>query len=191
MAKNLGKLRVYILGEDRQHLDFIRHFLVKAGVNRKRIVPAAELPEGRGSGTQYVRENFAEAHKKYKLYRENVLLIIVQDLDTIKISADRVKGSFCALVGCCTGNVGNVLFVLPRRNVETWYEWFGKQQPHGIVDENLDYKSKHKSTKASVMAKSAYEHYLASLSNQDLCKNAPNSLVAACNDFQAFCDKFN
>ena len=81
MAKNLDKLRVYVLGEDKRHLDFIRHFLVKAGVNRKRIVPAMELPEGRSSGEQYVRENFADTYRKYKVIRENVLLVVMQDLD--------------------------------------------------------------------------------------------------------------
>ena len=69
MARKLDKLRVYILCEDRRHQDFMRHFLVKAGVNGKRIVPATELPEGRGSGEQHVRDNFAVTYRKYKVAR--------------------------------------------------------------------------------------------------------------------------
>jgi hypothetical protein len=193
MARNLDKYRVRVLCEDKAQFDFVRGFLKNQGVEgHNRILSCRDLPEGMQSGEQFVRDNFVNDFRIYAGGRENVLLVVVQDIDRANKSPDEAKSDMNKLVKDA-GMAGidaseKLLLLFPKRNLETWFEWLQKSPPRSLVSEDEDYKLRNKRSKSGKLGKSASDLYTKSLSDPSVCENAPDSLANACESFRALCE---
>ena len=125
-----GSVEVVILCEDRQQEVFIRRFLQRRGRERGQF-RALISPAGRGSGEQWVRERFPrelKAHRSQRARRANWLLVAT-DAD-----ARTVEERLHSFAKVCQdadvpfrGGQEKVLFIVPRRNIETWFAYLRGQ----------------------------------------------------------------
>ena len=190
MARNLEKYRVRVLCEDKAQYNFIRGFLKSQGVeNDRRISPCHDLPEGTQSGEQFVREHFVNDFREFARGRENVLLVVVQDIDRVKRTPDDARNQLNNLIQAAGMNgfsdSDKLLLVFPKRNIETWFEWLLQSPPRSPISEEEDYKLKHKRSRSGKLGMNASDLYTKSLSDSSACENAPDSLANACERFRA------
>ena len=117
---------------------FIRRFLMNRGWTRydlyERVAPA-----GAGSGEQWVRERLPSELKAYRSKCNHLRngLIAVVDADTSDV-ADRIGELDRACDGQSVprrGREERVLFVVPKRNIETWLAYLRGE----TVDEDTIY----------------------------------------------------
>ena len=188
MAKNPMHYRVRVLCEDNNHYHFIRSFLGTQGFNERRIVTSFDLPEGSQSGEQFVRQHFAGEYKEYAHGEENVLLVVMQDIDTAHRQPKDAMDEFNKLVGGTIAVSDKLLMAFPKRNIETWFEWIKHDPPRVAVNESMDYRQKHFGAKPARLGKEAGAIYNTSRNDASVCDNAPASLLHACNEFVRLCD---
>ena len=193
MKQTFEKYRVRVLCEDRCHYDFIRGFFISQGVegNRKFNL-CADLPEGKGSAEQHVKKHFYSALRSYARSGENIFLIVALDADT-----SDSKEILQLLNGIAQENGGDeikdsdkLFLMLPKRNIETWFEWFDAINTGNVsVDETIDYKQRHKKAKSQKYGENFSKMYMEYLGKNDksTCELAPPSLQLACDDFAKFC----
>lgn len=128
---------IFILGEDLQHCVFVRRFLMKSGWNRRRI--RHDYCQT-GSGEQYVRERYPEELNAYRTRKnnQNAALFVVTDADPQNDVAGRKRqlDEACRDAGIkLRSNDEKVVFIIPKRNIETWFKYLDGQN----VDEETDY----------------------------------------------------
>jgi hypothetical protein len=185
VAHNFDGYHVWVLCEDKNQYYFIRDFLHYQGFDKRRIKTARELPEGRGSGEQFVRLNLIKCASDYIRRNERVLLVAVQDTDPRRTPA-KARDDFREILR--EGKMewieesGQLLLIFPKRNIETWFEWL-VQEPKRTVDEDTDFKMKHQEAKPGQIGKRAGELYVSSRNDNAMCQNAPPSLAFACEEF--------
>ena len=172
MTNNLNNYRIRILCEDKAQLNFIRHILIEMGAVRGRI-SSPDLPEGTHSGEQFVKMRFEDEYKKHIRKSENLILVVVQDVDARKTVEDAKNDLIFAVRDI--GISERVMYVLPKRNIETWFEWL--HNPSSAVDESENYKNNHKKPRTKAFAKAAITLLNNSISEPSICNCAPDSLV--------------
>jgi hypothetical protein len=127
-----------VLCEDTQHETFVRRFLKGKGWATRQI-RTERAPAGRGSAEQWVRERLPIELRAYRQRSTHArtYLIVVLDADT-----GTVAGHVDELEQACRqdgldprGADERVLFVIPRRNIETWLAYL-RGEP---VDEDTTY----------------------------------------------------
>ena len=114
---------VVILAEDQRQQRFVWRYLERAGY-RWRQIRRLPLPGGRGSGEQYVREQYATQVSAYRdrASHARTALIIVIDADTQEIQ-HRTRQLAEALSRARTEGRREgeaIVHLIPKRNVETW-----------------------------------------------------------------------
>ncbi len=128
MRVNLKPLRFTVLCEDRAHQRLLRLYLNERGVENGRIT-FLDLPDGRGSGEQHVREKFQHAvHTHRTRGWENRALLVMVDGDK---TPDRKEQLLSRLSAPRTPEE-RIVILVPRRNLETWLAFF---RDGGTVDE--------------------------------------------------------
>jgi len=157
--------------------------------SNRRIQSCRDLPEGTQSGEQFVRENFVNDFRKVARGRENVLLVVVQDIDRANRLPEDARNDLNGLVQAA-GLSGitatdKLLLVFPKRNMETWFEWLQQTLPRSPVSEKEDYKLRQMRAESGKLGKNASDIYTEGLSNPLVCENAPESLSYACESFRA------
>lgn len=170
---------VVILCEDLRQLQFVRRFLIRRGVARQRI-RARQAPQGRGSGEQFVREQFPVEVQSLRK-RPFILagLIAVIDCDS-HAAAERVTQLSQSLRNAgeeALEDSERVALLTPRRNIETWlFHLLGNE-----ADEFSDYKMNvaDRDLPAAVVA-------FATRCERDGLAAAPETLRAACATLRAF-----
>lgn len=175
--------KITILCEDRLQACFVRRFLM----NRRwtpRDIRENFNPPGRGSGEQYVRERFPDELKAYRSqasYKRTGLIVVI-DADTQKVT-DRVR----AFDSACKGKGveprqknEKVLYVIPRRNIETWLAYLRGEQ----VDEETDKKRLKHGHESQCHAEA--DKLDAMCKAEKLDPVPPPSLERCCVEFQAF-----
>lgn len=128
-------VEVVVLCEDRQQEYFIRRFLQKRGRERYDFRPVIS-PKGRGAGEQWVRERFPRELKAHRgqVGRRNTWLIVATDADTG--SPDSRINDFAR--ACSQAEVPfrqnheKVAFVIPKRNIETWFAFLRGQMVNEV-----------------------------------------------------------
>jgi len=194
MKQVFEKYRVWVLCEDRRQYDFIRGFLMSQGVSGNRKFELyADLPEGLGSGEQHVRKYFYDALRSHARSKENKFLVIALDVDT-KESKDILQ-LLEKIVQESDGegikDSDKLFLVMPKRNIETWFEWFEAIMTcNDSVNETTDYKHKHRNAKPKTFGENFSKIYMDYLSKNDkaTCDLALPSLQLACNDFGKLCE---
>jgi hypothetical protein len=172
---------VVILCEDKQHAVFARRFLKTMGWrNPPRIPP---FPEGRGSGEQFVREQFPKELAVYRSKRGSVgqALIVIQDGDD-----KGVKGRRDALEAACKAagvsfrkGDEHVAIFIPTWEIETWFAYLHGEAVDEARNNYPDLKGREKECQRHVGA-------LAGMCREvKLREPAPPSLRDACEEFRA------
>ncbi len=114
--------QVVILCEDLMHFNFLRRFLMRRGIEGRRIRGQVS-PKGRGAGSQFVMDNFpteVQSIRSRPFIRAGLIAIV--DADTCSV-ADRLRHIEQSLEKCEQEKrkPGERIAVLsPKRNVETW-----------------------------------------------------------------------
>ncbi|MGJ5816737.1 hypothetical protein [Paludibaculum fermentans] len=133
--------QVIVLAEDVRHQQFARRFLFRMGYKNHHI-RNRDLPSGRGSGEQWVREHYAEevAACRQRNTRAKTALLIVIDADTRDVQ-NRMTALSTALNAAGHAPRENdepIAHFIPKRNIETWILCLAA----GGVDEAHDYKAR-------------------------------------------------
>ena len=120
-----------MLCEDTQTECFIRRFLMKRLNWDRRQIRAETLPAGKGSGLVWVREKFVNELKACRIRsaRAATCLIVASDADdkTVEERIQTLKDA-CAEASVPFRKDGErVIFVIPRRNIETWLAYLRGQ----------------------------------------------------------------
>ena len=122
-----------MLCEDRQQWVFVYRFLIQNGVPGGRI-RAQVSQAGRGSGEQFVREQYPKEVTEYRRRATslNVALVVVQDCDNSTVAQTRARLE--TAVGRREDE--RIAILLPRRNIETWIRFLTDR---AVVDEQVRY----------------------------------------------------
>ena len=171
MAKALSDdyTEIVILCEDRQQEVFIRRFLKKNGIKNRRV-RVLPYPAGRGSGEQFVREQYqfeVEEHRR-RAAKLNIALIVMQDCDERSVEAARAR-----LEQTVNRHQNErIAILLPKRNIETWIRFL---MDGGPVDESEHYPKLNRESECHDVV-----DRLGEKNEYRLTPNVPSSLRAAC-----------
>jgi len=135
---------IMVLCEDARHRQFVTAYLVEKGyqLGKLRVQTA---PPGRGSGEQYVRENYAQsvsAFRRYCLVHQSgtcaFLAMIDADTRTVRSRMSDLDAELRAAGQQPRGPDEAVCVLVPKRHIETWaYHLLDCSRR---VDERRDYK---------------------------------------------------
>lgn len=174
------RVTILLLCEDNQQVTFARRFL--QGVGWQNSDMRVILPvRGRGSGEQYVRENFIKWLSYYRQRRKRAatIFIVMLDADTSEVIErchwlDKVCQD--AKVACRAPDEA-VAFIIPKRNIETWIHYLAEL--HKNINETEQYP---KLAKAS-NCKLAVQNLIRLCQTTGLPPEAPPSLRQACREY--------
>lgn len=158
------KFRVTVLCEDKSHFHFVMGYLEALGFEANKITGKI-APLGRGSGEQYVREQFAKfVTTRRQVKHENVILVVITDADK-----HTYEHRFKTLTDTLTESLSKeekIVVLIPARNIETWFRYADNPVE---CDEQTDYKSQYKQASPSTYGKRYAENickYLPQFTNR-------------------------
>jgi hypothetical protein len=172
-------VEVTILCEDLQQQVFARRFLLNRGFHDRKIRVLA-LPEGKGSGEQYVRKNYSvqvKAYRSLSTYRRSVCLVVLIDADT-KTVDERLRQLDEALEEDSQSRRQKdekIAVFVPKRNIDTWIYYLQGE----TVDEETAYPKLQKESDCEPCVKN-----LLNQCPSGLDQDAPPSLHIACGELQ-------
>lgn len=123
-----------ILCEDVQHEAFVRRTLRHLGVKGTPRVERA--PGGRGAGEQWVRNRYPVEVKALRRGHVERTLVVTVDADTREV-VERLREFDDALrkAGLEAREPGErIVFVVPRRNIETWIAALAQEPPSALEE---------------------------------------------------------
>jgi hypothetical protein len=123
------RAQIIILAEDRQHSCFVRKLLEAGNFDVSRVRERIS-PPGRGSGEQYVREQYPNeiaAYRSKKSYMQ-VCLVIMTDADIMLVAQRKSTLTPAPLTG------EKVAMLVPKRNIETWLHHL---RGHAVNEEDV------------------------------------------------------
>ncbi len=128
---------VVVLAEDEMQARFVRRYLERLYNARPPQIRVVKLPNGRGCGEQWVREQYANEVKEFRRRsaKAATALVVVIDADTEETSVrlQKLQSESSPL----RTEQEKIVHFLPKRNIETWIRFFNGT----IVDENTSYKN--------------------------------------------------
>lgn len=131
---------VIVLAEDTIHQRFVRRYLYCLGFSPHQI-DFRQVPNGRGSGEQSVRQHYSNAVQDYRVRsaRAKTALIVIIDADAQDMGrrASQFEEALNQSRLVPRSNTEAILHFVPRRNVETWILHLNGAK----VDEQDDYKA--------------------------------------------------
>jgi hypothetical protein len=141
---------VYILAEDNRQQSFIRRFLLRVGIEGRRMV-FAPIPDGRGSGKQWVRKRFADQVRicRRRNSRASTSMFAMMDADEMTVARclndlnDELITSGQPRVDA---NHDPIARLVPKWNIETWILFLvSDEAAKRFVIEGQDYKDSKRS----------------------------------------------
>lgn len=131
------RARLIVLCEDFEGWVFARRALIAIGAN-KRELSMRKAPPGKGSGEQYVREQYAQEVRSHRAKQRTVLVVCTDaDVGTVAkrgAQLDRVLRSSGQRPRTTADRIAHWI---PRRNIETW----GYVYKTGAGNETEDYSN--------------------------------------------------
>lgn len=171
---------VILLCEDRQHEAFARRLLKEFGVEKRRV-RVKPAPKGRGSGEQWVRQNYVQEVKalRNKNYIQGVALLIIIDEDTTSTKARQVTLAESLTQAGLTPREDDeaIIHLIPARNIETWIAYLGGED----IDETQPYPKLQQQRDCEPHIKQLKQM----CDDRALRRPAPASLEQACLEFRA------
>ena len=171
--------QIVILCEDDNQMNFVRKYLMRRKVDRRRI-RINKAPSGRGAGSHYVIENYPAEVKalRSRAYLRAGLLAVV-DADTVPVE-ERLRQFETSLAQSGQdrrNDTERVGLLIPKRNVETWvFHLLGND-----VNEEDDYKKRVTSSNL----KEAVDTFADACPAKEADIRVP-SLQRACNELTTF-----
>ncbi len=169
------RIRAMILCEDRQQEVFARYFLEECGVRPLRVQIS---PGGKGSGEQFVRQNYpgeVQAFRSKFPAQSDIRLVVLTDADkhTVRERLQQLENTLQENGLPIRQPQEGIGVFIPKRNIETWIHFLKGR----TVNEEEAYPrlSKESECKAEVEA-------LARNRRNPLPEEAPPSLRAACRE---------
>ena len=181
----MSGVKIVLLCEDKRTDSFVRNFL-EGREFRRHDIHTCPLPEGSGSGEQWVRKQYPNELKAIR-NGKNAYLIVVIDADkgTLDNRHQQLEEE-CRKNGVSPRDHKdtNVLHIIPRRNIETWLAYLDNKN----VNESEDYR-KLRSKNRKLKSKSDCKKYAKRLhdmchDDQRLREPAPPSLQEACKEYR-------
>jgi hypothetical protein len=132
--------QVIVLIEDSIHQRFVFRYLRRCGLEQH-MMRFVSYPAGKGSGEQWVRQQFAVEVEVYRRRRANAetTLIVVIDADDRSVDerlAQLDRSLDEALADRIRPDAEQIARLVPKRNIETWIFCLNDVR----VDEVTDYK---------------------------------------------------
>lgn len=133
---------VYVLAEDVRHQNFVRRYLLKAGLAYHEF-KAEPIPKGSGgAGEQWVRKRYPHVVKKCRARSASAktALIVIVDADVGEVSQRlrQLEGSLKEEGVASRQASETIAHFIPRRNIETWVLHLRGEG----VNEQEDYKAR-------------------------------------------------
>ncbi|MCY4484162.1 MAG: hypothetical protein OXC12_14935 [Spirochaetaceae bacterium] len=170
---------IILLCEDQRTDQFVRRFLKHRNF-RTHDIHTVPLP-AKGSGEQWVREQYPEELQWVRRKKQTVLLVVTDaDMNTTANRRSRLDRQ------CDTEEVRKrqprdlVIIAIPRRNIETWL-WHLKTGE--VVNEVHDYKPRFRKLNTAGLHELADSLYRMCDREQSLLPTAPPSLKEACLEY--------
>jgi hypothetical protein len=129
--------QVIVLAEDARHQQFIRHYLKRLGLSLHEM-RFEELPSGRGSGEQWVRERYAGAVMAYRARVVRAQTTLVVAIDANGDANRRIRQLQRALEeggAAPRSDHDRIVHLIPNRNIESWIRCLAGAN----ADEDTDY----------------------------------------------------
>lgn len=173
----MSGVRIVLLCEDSQTNSFVRRFLKRRNISGRDIT-TCDLPDGRRSGEQWVRERYPAELQAIR-GRQGAYLIVVTDADTGTSLERRARLDD----ECRQNNVrvrtdaDPVIIAVPRRNIETWLAYLAGMQ----VDETTTYPKLRRERECDEHARRLYRMCH---EDQRLTERAPPSMVESCEEYR-------
>ena len=132
--------QVVILCEDIMHLNFVRRYLIHRGIQPRRIRGNVS-PAGRGTGSQYVLQNYPAEVKSLRSrphVRAGLVAVIDADASSVDDRLRQLEQSLSHDGQANRGDADRIGLLSPKRNVETWiFQLLGNE-----ANEEDDYKNR-------------------------------------------------
>ena len=168
---------IILLCEDQQTDSFVRRFLLHRNF-RGRDVLTVPIPGGNQSGEQWVRTSYPDQLKAIRRKQRMVLLVVIDaDTNTTNVRRTQLNQECRRQQVTPTSPTDAVIFVIPRRNIETWFHFLKHQTQ---VNETVTYR---KLNRASDCHPLADELHRICHERQRLPNFAPPSLKEACLEY--------
>ena len=173
----ISRSQVIILCEDLNHYHFARALLIEYGVKPRKIVQV--LNQGaQGSGEGFVRERLPLEVKAFRSRASKVALTLFVITDADNKSVEERKRQLDSELRGQThprGEGEKILYIIPRRNIETWFYYLDND----AADEEANYKNHYRNAKPS-----HHGRQLAKRCKEGALDNPPPSLSIACEEWR-------
>lgn len=171
--------QIIVLCEDKAHEVFVKRFLKKGWDIKPRAIRVRPYPNGKGSGKKHVEDCLSLEAEALRKRHASTILLVIQDAD--ELSVDRVKSNLDAKLQPPRGDTELIAYIIPKWHIQTWIAYLDGEK----VDEA------DKDTYRKKYGKSSVQKYAHIFTDRlaDNCKeniqleSPPNSLVAACEEF--------
>lgn len=180
MAKR--RVTLVILCEDLQQEVFTRrYFMSRFGLGERDIRVERNI-KGKGSGEQYVRQNYPQEVRSYRsksphLSSLRLVVVIDADTDTVKQRMSKLDMELANHGQQHRQPQEKIAVFIPKRNIETWIHYSMGE----IVDEQIAYQ---KFTNNESACRPYVERLARNICPAGLPEDAPPSLHAACDELQ-------
>jgi hypothetical protein len=141
---------IYVLVEDNRQQSFIRRFLMMVGIEKRKMV-FAPVPDGHGSGKQWVRRNFAAQAQicRRRNSRASTSMFAMMDADELTVARclsdlndELIKSGQQGL----DNDHDRIARLIPKWNIETWILFLTSDEDANLsVREEQNYKDSKKS----------------------------------------------
>jgi hypothetical protein len=111
--------RVTVLAEDKNHQTFAKRYLRRVGYKEHQIF-LEQIPNGAGSGEQWVRENYARTVDECRRRSANVATGLLVVIDADDQEPARRQRQLAAELDVARTEWERIAHLVPRRSIETW-----------------------------------------------------------------------
>ena len=172
----MSGVRIVLLCEDSQTDSFVRRFLRRRNF-RARDINTLPIPQGDGSGEQWVRTRYPRELRAIR-GRRDAYLVVVTDADVHPTQDRRNQlDDECTEKNVAVRTADDpVIIAVPRRNIETWFAYLDGNE----VDEATAYP---KLARERDCDRHAQRLYTMCHEEQRLAEPSPPSLVEACEEY--------
>ena len=172
----MSGVRIVLLCEDSQTDSFVRRFLKHRNF-RARDINTLPIPQGSGSGEQWVRTRYPAELRAIR-GRQGAYLIVVTDADVHTTQDRRVQlDEECTQKNVAVRTTDDpVVVAVPRRSIETWLAYLDGNE----VDEATTYP---KLARERDCDRHAQRLYAMCHQEQQLAEPSPPSLAEACQEY--------